>query len=193
MSLDKNIENAFEVVRKTYENVEKMMSFIDEKSIEYGYEPVISRFLRYRSDMSIWGWMCNELIKIYQSEEDSMLPSEWKDGLIYTVSFDFYGEPKVVVSAFNFDIEKWGKGISPADIWAFSEPLDIDYEERFIHTKMEDNDFWIVKPVNEETTQRYWEFNYAIYREYKISEMTSDNINEKIFREFEKMKFIKGQ
>lgn len=40
MNLGENIKNAFDVVLKTYENIDKLIKYCDLISADCGYEPV---------------------------------------------------------------------------------------------------------------------------------------------------------
>lgn len=66
MSLGENIKSAFEVVLKTYENVDKLLRYCDLIAEDYGYEVVTDKFLRYKSDSNYEGWFINSFIKLYQ-------------------------------------------------------------------------------------------------------------------------------
>ncbi len=189
MSLDNNIENAFMVVRKTYENVQKMINFMDEKAILNDYRPVIDRFLRYSSDKYPIGWLYNDIVKIYQYEKDNPLESDWLNGPIYVVNISFNNKPKVIVAKFNYDIEKWGKGISMSSSWAFTDPLNKDYKDGlFKHQYIKELGYFISKPINGDIRKRYWDMESAIYKEFKLSEVTAETLEAQVFGEFENMK-----
>lgn len=153
MDLDKNIENAFIVVRKTYENVQKMINFLDEKAILNDYIPVIDRFLRYSSDIDPRGWLYNDIVKVYQYEKDEPLENDWLKGSIYVINISFWEEPRMIVSKYNYDIEEWGKGkISPGDSWSFTHPLNKVYKNKlFNHECMKDLKYMVSRPINEDT------------------------------------------
>ncbi|WP_257207356.1 hypothetical protein [Bacillus cereus] len=45
-SVSTNIQNAFEVVRKTYQNIEKLLAELDRQGNELSFEPVLPQFIR---------------------------------------------------------------------------------------------------------------------------------------------------
>ncbi|AGE21854.1 hypothetical protein GHH_c13170 [Geobacillus sp. GHH01] len=66
VSIRENIKNAFEVVRKTYESVDKLLAELDRQSVECGFVPVIPQFLRQKSDREYRGWFIQSFIKLYR-------------------------------------------------------------------------------------------------------------------------------
>ncbi|WP_257207435.1 hypothetical protein [Bacillus toyonensis] len=45
-SVSTNIQNAFEVVRKTYQNIEKLLAELDRQGNEFCFESVFAQFIR---------------------------------------------------------------------------------------------------------------------------------------------------
>ena len=56
MNLGENIHNAFEVVYKTFQSIEKLMLKCKSELDEDRYYMPVEKFLRYSSDQSWQGW-----------------------------------------------------------------------------------------------------------------------------------------
>lgn len=191
MNLDENIKNAFEVVRKTYENLYKLMTYLDNESSRKGYKSSIVRFLRYSSDPNHQGWIYNNLVKLYQFSLDEGLPSGWKEGPIYAVEFSFVDYPKMIVSKFDFDIKTWRSGINIGDVDYFSNPVNSSFENEFKHEYVEGFADYKKSVPLDEISKEYWDLNYVIFREFRLTEVNLENANKLVFDEFDKMKNIK--
>lgn len=191
MNLDNNIKNAFEVVRKTYENLNKLMSFLDGESTEKGYKPSIERFLRYSSDPDYKGWLYNNIVKLYQSLDDVELGNKWRNGPIYTVEFSFQDYPKMIVSKFDFNIKEWGPGMGAHRVNYFSNPVNKDFKSDFNHIVLEEFEGYRKSVPNNSISEKYWGLNYVIFREFSLTEVNLENANKLVFEEFDKMREIK--
>src|SRR5947207_821302 len=104
----KNIKNAFDVVRKTYENLYKLFSELDAASSEQGFVPITPGiFLRYRSDPE-WehGWMIQTFIKLFQSKDDEPHPAVvgLRQGPIYGVSAYLYKKVSLCLARYEYDL-----------------------------------------------------------------------------------------
>lgn len=75
-----NIVKAFEIIDKTYENVEKLMKYCDSIADDKGYISISDRFLRYKFDKDYEGWMTRIFVKLYQHQDDMLLENEWLYG-----------------------------------------------------------------------------------------------------------------
>ncbi len=192
MNLDDNISNAFEVVRKTYENVAKLLVSVDKLTLDKGYEPCREKFLRYSSDAYVDGWLFNDIVKIYQFRKDSfMYENDWRDGPIYVIDICFYGSPKIKVAQFVYeDINNWSKGISLSSSWAFTNPINKDfYNSDFDH--IEKDGYIFIEPRTEEISNKYWGLKHCRLNEFNLSEIVDDNGVGKlidIFDSFREMK-----
>ena len=191
MNLDDNIKNAFEIVRKTYENLDKLMVYLDNESTGKGYKPSIGRFLRYSSDPDHRGWLYNNIIKLYQFIDDEDLHNKWKDGPIYSVEFSFENYPKMIVSKFDFNIKEWSPGIGAHRVNYFSYPVNKDFKSEFRHMVLEDSKEYTKSVPNDDISEKYWGLNHVIFREFKLTEVNLENANKLVFDEFDKMRNIK--
>lgn len=188
MNLDDNIFNAFEVVNKTHENVEKLMNYckniITEKD---GYVLVSPKFLRWKSDGDYWAWNTSSFILLFQDSNDCELENEWRDGPVYVLEIDLYNpsvydKPMAVIAKFEYDdIASWSKGCSPANHYIFYDPLyDFDYEDL-------EGDF-VVTEVDESYKQRYWGLKRVVCFQVPLTEITGENAYDKILGGFDKLK-----
>lgn len=182
-----NIKNAFNVVRNTYKNVDKLMRYLDELSEECGYESKFDKFLRYSSDAYTEGWLFNSFGKIYQFKEDKELENNWRKGNIYYVEINFEDYPKLLIGQYKYDLENWGKGISPASYRQLSDVLHLN--KNFNIELLDSNsDYYKSTLLNDNLIDKYWNFEEAIFKSYDLMDITSDNVEEKVFREFDKMR-----
>ena len=191
MNLDKNIGNAFEVVRKTYENVEKLMSSLDRETLSRGYESSKERFLRYSSDVYVDGWLFNDIVKIYQFSQDRLIESnDWLDGPIYVVDICFYDNPKIKVGNFHYkNMEEWSRGISASSSCYFTNPLNKDFHSDDFCYKDIDG-YIVVKPRREEVSKKYWGLEKCMFKEFKLSEIVDDSGVKKLIDVFDDLNKI---
>jgi hypothetical protein len=189
MNLGENIKNAFEVVENTYSNIDKLMKFCDSIAVDYGYDAVTPKFLRYKSDSDYGGWLINSFIKLYQTKTDIVLENDWKDGPIFVMELNFQDKPTVYLSKFEYDdISEWSKGVSPRDYWGFSEPIDCegsDFKEKCLDSN---DEYYIAEPETENVKDKYWGVRRVIYTTFNLLQLDSNNISEKVFGEFDKLK-----
>jgi len=136
----KNIVNAFKVVYETYENIQKLMSYLKSQAEERKeYVCCSDKFLRWRSDSESSGWLYGSITNVFQNAQDDELENTWRDGplYVYELNFDSYDEAMVNIVRFDYEgIDKWSSNsLSPGDHWIFWWPLYdpnnniMDYEE----------------------------------------------------------------
>lgn len=124
----KNINSAFLVVEKTYENIFKLFSALDNVAKENNFKPISSNFLRWKSDADYSGVLIKSFIKLYQNNQDPDCASgKWKNGPIYAIEIIFLEDevPKIIIGKFKF------KGIEnfeflPSSVsyhWLFYSPI----------------------------------------------------------------------
>lgn len=187
MSSSENIRNAFTVIRKTYENVDKLMKYCDSIANDCGYEAVTDKFLRYKSDSYYGGWFIGSFIKLYQLKNDKVLENDWKNGPIFAMELSFEDTPIVYLSKFEYDnISGWTKGaISPTAYWVFSEPIDCqgsNFREKDLDSK---KGYRVSEPETENIKSKYWGVKRVVYTTTDLLQLNSDNISDKVFGEFD--------
>ncbi|MDQ2086223.1 hypothetical protein RBH29_07245 [Herbivorax sp. ANBcel31] len=192
MNLSENIKNAFNVVRKTYENADKLMKYCDSISNECGYDIVTNKFLRYKSDSDYEGWFIDRFVKLYQQKADKVLENDWRDGPIYAVELNFEDMPIVYISKFEYeDITTWSRGaISPASYWVFSDLIDCtdnEFEEKNLNKQ---DKYFVSVPKNNNVKNSYWGIKRSVYTNYDLKILNSNNIMQKVFSEFDVLKSL---
>lgn len=190
MNLGENIFNAFQVVNKTHENVEKLIEFCKIMTTERKEFVLTSpKFLRYKSDSDYWGWNIRQMYLLFQDIQDEPLENEWRDGPIYVLEIMLYdpwyseiNEPRLGMAKFEYeDIKSFSPGISPAHYYYFSDPLyNVDYEE------IED-DIWVAE-MPKETTQKYWGVKRVLYKDSLLVDVNYENAYDVIFGTFKILK-----
>lgn len=187
MSLDKNIENAFNVVLKTYENLDKMMKHCDLIAENRNYEAKTEKFLRYKSDVNYYGWFIRAFFKLYQNKDDQGLNSDWRSGPVFCMEINFEGTPKIFLSKFEYeDMNSWDSGISPSLFWGYWNPIK-SRNDGFMINPLENN-YFESKPEREYMKEKYWGLQRVVYTEINLIDVTANNIEEKIFGEFDKLR-----
>lgn len=193
MNLGENIFNAFEVVNKTHENVQKLIDFCRIMATERKEFDLMSpKFLRYKSDSDYWGWNTTQMFLLFQDVQDELFENGWRDGPIYVLEIILYdpdscfetNEPRLEMAKFEYeDIKNWGSGISPADYYGFTHPLyDVDYEE------IEDG--ILVAEMPEEITQKYWGVKRVVCKVSLLVDVNYENAYDIIFGAFKRLKAI---
>ncbi len=184
MNLSKNIFNAFEVVNKTHENVDKLIECckvaVEEKK---EYTLACPKFLRWKSDVSYWAWNLRSLILLFQRAEDQILENGWRNGPVYVMEINLYNpdvfdEPMVTLARFEYsNIASWTPNCSPADHYIFYDPLyDLEYQE------IGEESYEVT--VDESYGKRYWGLKSVKCSLVPLIQITSENAYEKIFGSF---------
>ena len=196
-----NIIKAFNIVYKTYENCEKLMDAIrQEYDKSQFYLCTDNKFLRYKSDNDVDGWLVRSFIMVFQKKDDGeQFENSFYDSPFYVVEINFDGKkinniddiPYIFVAKLYYDsneVKTWS-GFSPADHWGIYHPLHT--HDEWWNT-MESNGIIIRKPKNEYQyeTDRYWKIERVLYTYFPLLDVTGNNFKEKIFSEIEKLSRI---
>ena len=118
MNSGENIHNAFSVVFKTLQNIEKLIKKCKMEIDTDKYYMPAERFMRYNSDLEWEGWIYWSFILLFQRHEDGLLmDNKWIDGPVYAVEINVDSEtcdePKVYIAKMEFDgMNEWTKGCS---------------------------------------------------------------------------------
>lgn len=194
MNSAENIRNALHIVYKTYENVEKLMQYTKVVSREKtDYCASVEKFLRRKSDNDTTAWLLNDFILIFQNSKDHDCKSEngWKDAPVYVMEIylgdEEYAEddfPAIYLSKFEYaDMNSWSEGCSPANHWVFYYPLRYSDYMNFSIT----DDLTIAIPKNEKASKTYWGLKKVTTKKLDLFEVTSGNLEEKIFGAFDEL------
>lgn len=193
MNISENMKNAFCVVRNTYESIDKMMKHCDNIAKNNGYIPASDKFLRYKSDMSTEGWLINSFVKIYQNDKDIEIDNEWRNGPIFMIEINLYDSPKLNVAMFRYeDMERWHKGLSPGDHWGFYHPINTTLNDSYTENVELEGNVTVTK-FNGKISNSYWGLQSVHYLSHDLTEITSDNISEFVFDNFDKLMAIGSQ
>jgi hypothetical protein len=191
MNLGENICNAFDIVAKTYENVNKLMSYCRTAVNEKGeYELVTPRFLRYKSDIDISGWHISSFVLLFQNVNDPLLKNKWRNGPVYVMEINLYQPtvcniPIVNVAKFEYvGIESWAEGCSIAYHWIFRDPLYGDNVEYEYKDGQEGEMYFGNVSDTGDADKRLWGLRKITGFEIPLTEITSDNAYEKVFGNF---------
>lgn len=162
---------------------------IAEKDTDY--YPAVSKFLRYKSDNDCDGWMVTDFFLLYQNKHDKKLENGWRNGAIYVMEINLEEEdiPTVFLSKFEYtDMGSWTSGCSPANYWAFYWPIRIDEMDYEKHT-----DVSVAIPkksMEQKIAKDYWGLKRVVTVEVPLIELTADNVKDKVFGSFERIKLI---
>ncbi len=192
MNSDENIKNALKVIFKTYENVEKLLEYCKTIAVEKtDYISSVPKFLRRKSDNDTEAWLLSDFILLFQNKynEECDSGNGWRNGPLFVLEVCL-GEkgsdniPLLYISKFEYsNLNEWNEGCSPANHWAFYYPLR---NEDYMDYKI-DSQYKVATPKNEKSSKSYWGLKKVTSKSIRLLEVTSDNLQEKIFGEFDKL------
>lgn len=170
MTSGENIHNAFAVVFKTLQSIEKLMSKCRTELDQNRYYMPTERFLRYSSDLTWEGWIYWSFILLFQRYEDGdVMDNGWIDGPVYAVEINVDSDtcdvPKIYIAKMDFDgMKTWTKGCSPSNHSLFYDA------------------------IHKEELQKFWGLWSVIKREYDLTDIRQDNYKDIIFGTIEELK-----
>lgn len=196
MNSAENIRNAFHVVYKSYENIQKLIDYCktigQEKS---SYVNVVNKTLRYKSDNDISGWFIQNFIMLFQNEKDAEFNNGWRNGPIYVMEVELYDAedelesmrelPCVRLSKFEYDtLQDWDSGCSPSNHWRFYYPL----RNNDIMGILKDEDYLYITARDQEASDRYyWGVKKITSKRISLTDITADNVLEMVFGTFDNL------
>lgn len=188
MNSSENIRNAFKVMTKTYENIDKMMKYCKSIADENNYTVCSNRFLRWKSDNNSYGWAINNFILLFQNKEDIELESGWRKGPLYSVEIDFTQEsiPTVYISKYEYkSIDTWNSGqISPSEHWRFYWPAR--KREYFRLENVDGYEVYSPEIGSEVVREKSYSGLERVVRcSENLVDINSENIKDKIFKRFD--------
>ncbi|WP_062350607.1 hypothetical protein [Bacillus kwashiorkori] len=197
MSSAENIRNAFYVVHKTYQNIEKLIDYCKTVAPdESNYVPAVDKFLRYKSDSNLTGWFIPNFIMLFQNKNDMELENEWREGPIYVMEIELYNPegglegssqlPQMRLSKFTYEsLQNWAPGCSPTNHWRFFYPLR---RHDIMSIKVKEADYMELEVADKEASNRYyWGVQTITSRQIPLTEITADNAIQKIFQTFDRL------
>jgi len=194
MNTGENIKNAGLVLLKTYESIYRMIEQCRNIASKAGYEKVSDKFLRWKTDGDPNGWLISSFIILFQKQTDEDLGHGWRNGPVFAAEINILDRdnpqrlPELRLSRFDYaNLNDWD-GISPADHWGFHQPVDESFARDFIR---EESDWYAIsKPRSEKVASAYWDLVQVVTTKTPLTEVTSDNLNEKVFGAFDRLSEI---
>ena len=179
-STDENIRNAMKVVRKTHENVQKLMTCCKNlsKHKDSGYRELLADkdYLRHLSRDDYLSWTIGSFILLFTKVGGS-------DDTIYGVEIDLdTTKVKAIKYVYDGAIDS-EKPISPGDHWKYAHPLRDD--RKFELGAM--GEFTKSVPKSADINKKYLGLRYALFADFTLSEIKFSNVKEKIFGTFDKL------
>ena len=192
--MNKKTMDSFRIVRESHETVKNFIGKcfeLAESKKEFTVAPTKTRFriLRWNTNEDYRGWSYLSLITVFQCMKDRRLPqSEWRNGSLYVlqVSFNYnlYQEPTACIAKYDYESMSGWDDLSVGDHWKFYEPL---YEQmNFEHIGRKYYAF------SETPLARYNGLTQITGIVIPLSEITEDNIYEKVFDEFMKLRTVEN-
>ena len=182
-SIDENIRNAMKVVRKTHENVQKLMTCCKNlsKQEDSGYRELLADkdYLRHLSRDDYLSWTIGSFILLFAKADEG-------DDTIYGVEIDLdSAKVKAIKYVYDnaIDSEKY---ISPSDHWKYAQPLRDDRNFEL----SEASEFIKSVPKSADINKKYLGLRYALFTEFPLTEIKFSNVKEKIFDTFNKLHFL---
>ena len=168
---DTEIKNAAAVIRKTHENVDKFLTQCKNLAKNDGskYELLTEKFLRWSSDVYPAAWMTDGFILLFKRKDYAV-------NTLYGIEVDILSACVVVIKYTYADAFNYSARISPSDFGKYDEPLwkfESEYKGDYTFMKI--------------PSDNKYNLNSVIFTEIPLSEITADNVTEKIFGNFEKL------
>lgn len=182
-----NIANAFSVVRKTYESVNKLHNHIlNNTNNDSKYILCVDHFMRWISSANYKGWLNNSFIFIFQKKTHIELENSWRNGPVFAFEINFLDdkEPKAIFSKHEYArIEEWLEGCSTGSHWAFWAPVHND-----IGRKVDcENGITEVEIDNKAISNRYWGLSKVRFVEMPLVHITGDNFDSILEKKFDSL------
>ena len=163
MTVGENIHNAFVVVFKTLQAIEKLIRKCRAELDTKTYYMPEERFLRHSSDQNWEGWIYWSFILLFQRREDGpVMENGWIDGPVYAVEINVDSDtcdvPKVYIAKMEFDgMKDWIAGCSPSRHSLF------------------------YNAIHEDKLTSFWGLGSVEKQEHDLTDITQENYKEIIF------------
>jgi hypothetical protein len=188
---------AFQTVRAAHKDVElfikRCVEIADDEESRFCLAPMTSNitFLRRNSDIDYSGWAYSSFILVFQDTEGKPQEksySDWWDGPLYVLEINFEkefydkptDEPVANITRYDFAEPKDWLLLSPSEHALFYDPL---YRDDYGYDDSQTKYAVIFEPP----LQKYANLKSVIGYETFLSEITPENISEKIFGGFEEL------
>lgn len=197
MNSGKNIHNAFQVVFKTLQNVEKLISKCKAELDDSKYYMPTEKFMRYSSDTSWEGWIYWSFILLFQRKEDGNIirKNGWIDAPIYAVEInldsDTCDEPEIIIAKMEFEgIRTWSAGCSSSNHSLFYSAIHGSelYEQECLNGIIS---LKAKRGYEKEAANRFWGFRRSQIKIHKLVDVTQKNYKDIIFGSIEELSKLK--
>lgn len=189
-TMNEETVQAFDTVRKSHKKVQQFLSHciaLAKDSGEFELAPMTGHntFLRYSSDRDSDAWSYTSIIVVFQQCQDKKLKNGYRDGPLYVLELNFIdydGVPVANIARFDYDniAENWSETpISPRDHWVLYDPF---YNEVIEFPIDELGEMYCGEA--DEPIERYWGLKRVTGFGIPLSEITADNVYEKVFGTF---------
>lgn len=185
MNLDENLRNAVKVLRETYYSIDKLANFLRAKAPDFGFNCITNDILLWQSKSNVWGWLTSKFTLLFQHIDRRPLENGYVDDDIFGIEISFEDDPSLYITRFHYaaGVGKWSARCKPTDEWGFTHPkwnkskFDIIEKDGLI----------ISKPLRAKVSDAHWGLTYALYKGDSFSDITSDNVEKKIFAVMNKL------
>ena len=193
-SKGKNIVDAFDVVYKTYENLQKLITYLQNYESSGGKYAIVptsipDNFLRWKADgKNYYGWAPHSLVLAFQNIDDAELENEWRDGPVYIAEINLYEDDEAVINISRFDyadMSIFPSRLPVSDHWYFYNPLYGDNDSVSIN---EDKNKFTCTPLSEKKSKRYRGLQKVTGFTIPLVDITSENAYEKVFGGFDQLR-----
>ncbi|MCR5101750.1 MAG: hypothetical protein K6B41_10390 [Butyrivibrio sp.] len=197
MTLGENLHNAFDVVFKTMQSIEKLILKLQNEIDDECYYKPTERFLRYGSEKDYRGWVNWSFILLYQRKADGdIMGNGWINAPVYAVEINVdpenTTEPIIYIARYNFgDTSTWASGVSPASHNIFYNPLHAQYY--FVEKKLDDSTTIIMYKdgLPDKVKSAFWNLKYVYRKELKLANINAGNYKAQIFSAIEDLSKLK--
>jgi len=182
-----NIANAFKVVYETYDNVQKMMSFLVGHAEKNGYicccDNPLTWSTQSKLNSSIYGWAYGRFVLVFRRAKDKMLAESQYEGegslFICDVNLGYFDkdveeEAMVYLARFDYSKSVWPK---PNRLWLYDQP--IHWKEVTTFENKGKYSFGTRAGKDD-----YYSLKHVIKCSVPLIEITREKVEEKIFEEF---------
>jgi hypothetical protein len=185
-----SIIKATNLLKETYTNLNILFQELDRVGEEEGYVTITPRFMRYKSDTDVTGWLTTNFIKLYvkapvvpDSIED-IRDLAWYGVMVDLTDDDEEEFPILSIIRYQFDQSHWNRLPAVSDHWTFWSPF---YDGEFEITH--EGNKWAVM-ANGKGKKKHSGFEKLKAVDILLFDVKSpEDVRVKIFGEFEKLVF----
>jgi hypothetical protein len=160
-----NIKNAFAVVIRTYENLERFFAELDTVADKTGLARITPDFLRWHSDQHVHGWLTTSFIKLFQRSNDPAhgRVEGLRNGPVFGVEARFFLDtaPLFYLARYEYDaqLSAWSHLPQPGNHHKFQLPLYMDRLFRFTSKDA----VRVSTPLGAKVEKRFWGLKRVVF------------------------------